>query len=153
MNGAWAAGRAWALSGLMAMAGQAQGMNCQIVSSPQFTFGHYDPLSPMALDVQASFLVQCTPAFPGEVLNLQVRLAGTPQPLQMQNLQTGEWLKFSIYADPARTRLIDNQQTLVLRFPLVTSTLLSLPVYGRVPARQPVSVGSYQMNISVILTY
>lgn len=128
-------------------------MNCHVVSSPQFTFGHYDPLSPIALDVQASLLVQCTPAVPGEVLNLQLSLAGASQPLQMKNLQTGEALKFSIYADPARTLPIDSQQILVLRFPLVRSTMLSLPVYGRVSARQGVSVGNYQMPLGVVLNY
>lgn len=128
-------------------------MNCHVVSSPQFSFGHYDPLSPIALDVQASLLVQCTPAVPGEVLSLQISLAGASPSLQMQNLQTGERLNFSIYADPARMRPIDSQQILVLRLPLVRSTVLSLPVYGRLPARQGVSVGNYRLPLSVILNY
>lgn len=137
----------------LAAAAPAGAMSCHIVSSPQFTFGHYDPLSPMALEVQATLQVQCTPTFPGEVLNLQVSLAGVSQSLQMQNVQTGESLAFSIYADPARTRPIDSQQILVVRFPLVTPMLLSLPVYGRIPARQGVSVGSYRLNFGVILDY
>lgn len=137
----------------LAVAGQGQAMSCRVVSSPQFTFGRYDPLSPIALDVQANFVVQCTPAFPGEVLNLQLSLTSTSHPLQMQNVQTGEWLKFSLYADAARTRPIDSEQMMLLRFPLVTTMLLSLPVYGKIPARQGVSVGSYRMNLGVILSY
>lgn len=144
--------RSLALLGL-GVAMNVQAMNCSIVSSPQFSFGHYDPLSPVALDVQASLLVQCTPAFPGQVLNLQASIAGITQPMQMQGIQTSEWLRFSLYADPARTRPIDGQQLLLVRFPLVTTMLLSLPVYGRIPARQPVSVGNYRMDFSVVLDY
>ncbi len=133
--------------------GQVQAMTCSVVSSPQFTFGQYDPLSPVALDVQASFLMQCIPTVPGEMLNLQVSLAEVMQPLQLQNIQTGEWLRVSLYTDAARTRPIDSQQVLAIRIPLFTSTLLSLPVYGRIPARQGISVGTYRMNFSVILDF
>ncbi len=87
------------------------------------------------------------------MLNLQLSMAGASQPFKLQNVQTGEWLQFSIYADPARTRPIDSQQILVLRFPLIRSTIFSLPVYGRMPARQAVSVGNYQMGFSVVLNY
>lgn len=144
--------RSLALLGL-GVALNVQAMNCNIVSSPQFSFGHYDPLSPVALDVQAGLLVQCTPAFPGEVLNLQAGIVGSTQSMRMQGIQTGEWLRFSLYADPARTRPIDGQQPLLVRFPLMRTLLLSLPVYGRIPAGQPVSAGSYRMDFSVVLDY
>ncbi len=131
----------------------AQAMNCAVVSSPQFTFGPYDSLSPMALDVQASLLVQCTPATPGQLLNLQVSLTGASQPLQMVNAQTGERLTFVLYADAGRTQAIDGQQVFAMQLPLPGPTLLSLPVYGRVPARQGVSVGTYQSQLAVVLNF
>lgn len=142
-----------ALVGALVACPHAQAMNCAIVSSPQFAFGPYDSLSPMALDVQASLVVQCTPATPGQLLNLQVSLTGASQPLQMVNAQTGERLIFVLYADAGRTQAIDGQQVFAMQLPLPGPTLLSLPVYGRVPARQGVSVGTYQSQLAVVLNF
>jgi spore coat protein U-like protein len=71
----------------------------------------------------------------------------------MRNLDTGEWLQFSVYKDPARSQPIDALNGLSLNFPLMAPTTLSIPVYGRIPARQDVAVGSYHWPVSITLSY
>jgi spore coat protein U-like protein len=129
-------------------------MFCYGESVPQFVFGQYDPHHHEPHDVQTVFSIHCTPAYRGEALNLMIRLTNAGNgPLRMRNLDTGESLQFSVYKDPARLQPIDAMNGLSLNFPLMAPTTLSIPVYGRIPARQNVSVGSYHLPVSVTLSF
>ncbi len=143
------------LSGLMlGLSAPATAMLCYGESVPQFVFGQYDPHHHEPHDVQTVFSIRCTPAYRGEALNLMIRLTNASNgPLRMRNLDTGEWLQFSVYKDPARSQPIDALNGLSLNFPLMAPITLSIPVYGRIPARQNVSVGSYHLPVSVTLSY
>jgi spore coat protein U-like protein len=143
------------LSGLMlGLSAPATAMLCYGESVPQFVFGQYDPHHDEPHDVQTVFSIRCTPAYRGEALNLMIRLTNASNgPLRMRNLDTGEWLQFSVYKDPARSQPIDALNGLSLNFPLMAPTTLSIPVYGRIPARQDVSVGSYHWPVSITLSY
>ncbi len=149
-------GRTWisllAAFTLLASA-ELRAMSCVIASAPQFSFGAYDPMSPLALDLQTTLVVQCTPAFPGETLRMQISILGMSAPLQMLNPQYGDAMRFGIYTDPARSVPIDPHQPINISTSLGTTTTLEIPLYGRVPAGQPVSVGSYQMNMALIVDY
>lgn len=132
----------------------AKAMFCIGEGAPQFVFGHYDPQQHEPHDVQTVFSIHCTPAYRGEALNLMIRLTNLGNgPLRMRNLDTGEWLQFSVYKDPARSQPIDALNGLSLNFPLMMPTTLSIPVYGRIPARQNVSVGRYHLPVGVTLSY
>ena len=143
------------LSGLMlGLSAPATAMFCYGESVPQFVFGQYDPHHHEPHDVQTVFSIRCTPAYRGEALNLMIRLTNASNgPLRMRNLDTGEWLQFSVYKDPARSQPIDALNGLSLNFPLMAPTTLSIPVYGRIPPRQDVSVGSYHWPVSITLSY
>ena len=143
------------LSGLMlGLSAPATAMLCYGESVPQFVFGQYDPHHDEPHDVQTVFSIRCTPAYRGEALNLMIRLTNASNgPLRMRNLDTGEWLQFSVYKDPARSQPIDALNGLSLNFPLMAPTTLSIPVYGRIPPRQDVSVGSYHWPVSITLSY
>lgn len=138
----------------VAAASDAMAMSCVIESAPQFVFGKYEPQSTVPLDVQTSFAIQCTPAYPGELLNLKISFAGiSTSGLQMRNAATGELLNFAMYKDMAHSQPIDAQSVLSFATPLITTTTLALPVFGRIPARQNISVGNYQLGIAVILNF
>ena len=139
---------------ILLYAADAGAMSCVVESAPQFVFGRYDPQSALPLDVQTSFSVQCTPAFRGEALNLQISFAGIGAgQLKMRNAANGELLSFSMYRDPARSQPIDAQSVLSFSTRLLTTTTLSLPVYGRVLPRQNAAVGTYQLGVAVILNF
>lgn len=139
---------------MLAFSLPATAMMCMGESALQFTFGEYDPQLHEPHDVQAVFSIYCIPAYRGEALNLMIRLNNLGHdPLRLRNLTTGESLQFAVYKDSARSQPIDALNGLSLNFPLMVPTTLSIPVYGRIPARQNVSVGSYHLPVSVTLSY
>ncbi len=132
----------------------AAGMNCMTVVAPRLVFGEYDPKWPQPHDVQGSVSIQCTPTVPGEVLDLKASLAGIPdQALYARNLLTGERLRIGLYRDPARAQPVSPQQLFEIRAPLVVTTTIVVPLYGRIPAGQDVAVGSYQANLNLLLEF
>lgn len=87
-------------------------------------------------------------------MNLRISFAGiVGGQLSMRNAATGDLLRFNMYKDPARAQPIDAQSVLVFSMPLLTTTTLSLPIFGRVPARQNVAVGHYQLPVTVIVNF
>ena len=143
------------IAGFLAMVAlPASAMRCIGESAPLFVFGAYDPQTLEHHDVQTIFNIHCAPDFRGEPLNLMIRLNGVGSgPLQMRNRDTGERLQFAAYRDPARSQPIDGLSSINFNFPLMAPTIISIPVYGRIPARQNVAVGSYYLPVSVVMTY
>ena len=129
-------------------------MNCFSENEPVFVFGAYDPQLNEHHDVQTVFNIHCTPAYRGETLNLIIRLNGLrTDAMHMRNLETGEHLQFAVYKDPAHSQPIDLLNSISLTMPLLVPTTLAVPVYGRIPARQNVSVGHYRLAVSVSISF
>ena len=144
----------WIAAVILGLSLPATAMICVGEGAPQFVFGQYDPQLQEPHDVQTVFSIHCTPAYSGEALNLMIRLSDVSSgPLRMRNLETGEWLQFAVYKDPARSQPIDALNGLSMNFPLMMPTTVSIPVYGRIPARQNVSVGSYHLPVNITLSY
>jgi spore coat protein U-like protein len=144
----------WIATIMLVLSSSAAAMTCMGEGAPQFVFGQYDPHLHEPHDVQTVFSIHCIPAYSGEALNLIIRLTDVSNgPMRMRNLETGEWLQFAVYKDPARSQPIDALNGLSLNFPLMVPTTLSIPVYGRIPARQNVSVGSYHLPLNVMLSF
>ncbi|MBM3365911.1 MAG: spore coat protein U domain-containing protein [Betaproteobacteria bacterium] len=141
--------------GLMSLVSvPSKAMMCMGESAPILVFGAYDPHTREHHDIQTVFQIHCIPAYRGEALNLRVHLSGIdPGLLKMRHVETGESLNFSVYRDPARSQPIDALNDIQMSMPLIVPMTLSIPVYGRIPARQNVSVGSYYLPVSVVLTY
>ncbi len=132
----------------------AQGMDCVPESAFRLTFGQYDPRSPDPLDVQGSMSIQCTPNSPGEILDLAATLVGaTEWQFYLYNLQTGEKLRIGLYRDSARAKAIDTQNLFGVRVPLARPITFNVPLYGRIPALQNVSVGNYQADFALLINY
>ncbi len=132
----------------------AAGMSCTTVVAPRLVFGEYDPKQPQPHDIQGSLSIQCTPMAPGEVLDLKVRVVGAAgQVLHAQDLLTGERLRFGLYRDPARAQPVDAHELFAFRVPLVVTTTIVVPLYGRIPAGQDVAVGSYRADLSLLLEF
>ncbi len=132
----------------------AHGMNCTSEAASRLIFGQYDPRSSVPLDVQGNLSIQCTPSNPGEVLDLTTTLAGAADwQFYLRNLETGERLRIGLYKDSARVKSIDSLSLFSVRIPLATAITFTIPLYGRIPALQNVSIGSYQADFSVLINY
>lgn len=132
----------------------ASAMSCGLAGSPRLVFGAYDPLVGGAVDVQANLTVECTPTFPGEALDITVRLADPLSfPLAMQHAGSGESLVFGLFRDPAHIQPLDGQNLLSLQTTLRAPISLSIPLFGRIPAGLDAAVGDYRLGLTILLDY
>lgn len=128
-------------------------MNCMPTSSLRLAFGQYDPQAG-SVKAQTILLIECTPAYAGEPLDLTVSFAEPlSMPLMLQNAATGEKLPFGLYRDTAHTQPVDWQSLLSVQTPLRSPVTISIPLYAQIPAAQDVSVGSYQLSLPLLLRY
>lgn len=133
-------------------------MFCAPLGSGGLVIGHYQPLHAMPLDAQTSFAIECIPAFPGESLNLNVRLptAGSGR-LQLSNLQAGTsaagTMAVQLYRDAARQLPLDEQATFSFRDRPLIPTRYTVSLFARVPARQDAATGLYRLPLTVIIDY
>jgi len=129
-------------------------MTCGMWNAPQLAFGDYSPFSMSPHDIQGSLQIECTPASPGEILNLRVRLLGEHSDSRsMRHSATGEALRFQLYKDLGRTVPITDDLLFTLRTPLVTTTRIPIVIYGRIAPRQNVVVGRYRSGIMMQLDF
>lgn len=141
--------------------------NCSCtVSATPLSFGAYDPLSPGVVDGTSQVTVTCNINSILGLLGAQVQLnyelslgggtSGDPSARAMSSA-----LAYRLYLDAARTvpwgdgsngtSTITGSAIMVTLNPQPVSTTYT--VYGRIPARQAVPVGSYVDAITVTLTY
>ncbi len=132
----------------------ASAMSCGLSGTPQLAFGRYAPWSSSVHDVQGTFYLECTPASPGEILNVRVTLLPSfPGSMTMRNIATGEWLRFTLYQDPGRMTPVYGDLLFALRTPLAVSTRFPITLYGRIAAGQNVTVGRYRSRLTVLVEY
>ncbi len=129
-------------------------MTCGMWNAPQLAFGDYSPFSMSPHDIQGSLQIECTPASPGEILNLSVRLLSERSDRSaLRNSATGEALHFQLYKDLGRTVPITDDLLFTLRTPLATTTRIPIVIYGRMAPRQNVVVGRYRSGILMQLDF
>lgn len=132
----------------------AAAMSCVASSGTQLVFGRYDPWSPSHHDMLGTVEIVCTPASPGEIADVTVRLQSyQPGPLFMRNLDTGEQLRFDLYQDAARARPLVDGLLFSLRVPLAVPLTFPFTLYGRIPAGQQIGVGRYSTALTVLVEY
>ena len=142
--------------------------NCSCtVSATPLVFGAYDPLSPGVVDGTSQVTVTCNVNSILGLLGAQVQVnyelalgggtSGDPSARAMSSA-----LHYRLYLDAARTvpwgdgsngtgTITGSHIMIAVLNPQPASTTYT--VYGRVPARQVVPVGSYVDAITVTLTY
>ena len=129
-------------------------MTCGMWSAAQLAFGDYSPFSVSPHDIQGTLQIECTPASPGEILNLRVRLLSERSDRSaLRNSATGEALHFQLYKDLGRTVPITDDLLFTLRTPLATTTRIPIVIYGRMAPRQNVVVGRYRSGILMQLDF
>jgi spore coat protein U-like protein len=111
-------------------------------------FGPYDPLSPAPVDAAGSVQYVCST--PSKV-SFSTGSSGNFASRAMQGAQGA--LMYNLFVDAARTQIWgDGTAGTVL--PTVPAGLFrSVPVYGRVPARQNVAAGSYSDSLVVTFIF
>jgi spore coat protein U-like protein len=135
-------------------AGTAWGQECKFTVSP-LSFGNYDPFSGAPLDATCEVNVTCNAGLPFTVKLGQGKISGGGfQPRALGGTKGSSKIRYNLYRDSARQQIWgDGTGNTFVVTGTGTGRNIPLTVYGRIPARQNVSVGSYATPISVIVEW
>jgi spore coat protein U-like protein len=150
---------------LLASCAQAAGAAtvCRFVSGGTVVFGPYDALSATPTDTVASFRVRCDRDGGPANVSITLALSAGAHGASVANRAlrqvggSGDLLSYGLYRDTGRTAVwgfspgVDAMQQ-TLSIPNKSSAFATFTIYGRLPALQNVSAGSYTDSVQVTLT-
>lgn len=131
--------------------------NCTLATTP-VNFGNYDVFSGYSLDSTGTLTVSCSnPEKKPITVNISINsgLSGNFNPRQMQGSNGTDRLNYYLFTDPSGAVIWGDGtggSTTVFSTVTRTSTLTST-IYGRIPARQNVSVGTYTDLLTATVTW
>jgi spore coat protein U-like protein len=135
---------------------QARGRSrCEILNAVGPSFGNYDPLDAVPLDSAGNVSLRCEglPRSQVVVIELGRGLDNRVMPRSMR--RRGVSLEYNLYLDAARTQIWGDgsRGTSTFQWRPIDGEVVSIPIYGRVPARQPATPGHYSDRIALIVQY
>jgi spore coat protein U-like protein len=135
-------------------AGIAWGEECKFTTSP-LNFGNYDPFSGAPLDATCEVNVTCDAGLAFTVkLDQGKTSGGNFQPRVLGGTAGSGSIRYNLYRDSARQQIWgDGTGNTFVVTGTGTGSNIPFTVYGRIPARQNVRVGSYITPISVIVEW
>ena len=131
--------------------------NCSITAT-DLSFGAYDPVvanKTTALDVNTSVNVLCTKGSSGVTVGLNL---GTHSAAGNRFMSNGtDSLQYELYSDAAGGTVWGNSGAALVGWPVFgpigAGAGVSKTVFGRVPAGQDVSVGSYSDTVTATVNF
>lgn len=124
--------------------------NC-LFSTNVLNFGVYDVFSVMPNDSISNIQIICQDQIATVALSVDKGLYGSIQSRIMQSDQNS--LNYNVYWDSARTILAGdgvNGQTFSTH---VDHSAINIPLYGRIPPNQDVSIGTYIDKLTVTINF
>lgn len=144
-----------AVSALVGSTTMAYADTCALDAAPTVAFGGYDVYAAAPTDAAGTITLRCLVS-----LSVTVDLsAGNSSSYATRQLKPAlpatTPLAYNLYLDAARTQIWGNgtNGTAHLGPALVVLSVWSIPIYGRIPAKQDVAAGSYTDTITVTLNY
>jgi len=142
-----------ALIGLIAEIGVAYAI-CTI-STTSIAFGTYDVLNPAPHDTAGNLVYQCGNR--DHDIMITIDRGGGPSFSGRRMIDGTEQLLYNLYLDAARTVIWGDgsggTQAYFMHNPQKNNQDIALPIYGRIPAGQNVSVGNYSDTLTVTINY
>lgn len=137
---------------------------CRLVSGGSLGFGAYDYFSASPNDSLASVTVSCArdggPQHNTLLMRVDQGVNGTSVSARrlLHTGGSGDTLTYGLYRDVGRTNVwgtTDNVNTVsaTLTIPNRSSAFATFIIYGRIPAGQDVSSGTYRDTVGVTLIY
>jgi spore coat protein U-like protein len=144
-----------ALATVLFLAGPAQAA-CTIGATP-LAFGPYNALSPLPTDATGQVTISCTGLL---ALSVSVRLdkGGAPSFDPRQMTKGGEILRYNLYTDATRLSIFGDgtagtQFYSSLIVVALFGTPIPVPIFGRIPAGQAVSIGTYTNSVTATVSF
>lgn len=125
------------------------------ISATSIVFGTYDTLSPVPLDIVGNIVYRC--GSQDHDITISLDRGGAPSFSQRRMVKGTEPLFYNLYRDAARTVIwgdgTGGTQTYFIHNPQQNNQDIIVPVYGRIPGSQDVSVGSFSNTIVMTLNF
>jgi spore coat protein U-like protein len=142
-----------ALAVLMAVPHQAIGQ-CTFDSTVGVSFGSYSSFSSAHNESTGSITYTCLNQLTSITIDLSQGSALSYNPRQMQ--KGADTLAYNLYRDAARTSIWgDGSDGSSSYGPILppSGTPVVVPIYGRIPARQNIRIGTYTDTVTVTINY
>jgi spore coat protein U-like protein len=135
----------------------ASAITCTFHSVVGVSFGSYDVFGFSALDSTGNVTYRCTDVTEFDTITIDISQGGALSYAPRRMAAGTASLSYNLFLDAARTQVWgDGGGGETARYGPTTppeATNVSVTVYGRVPARQDVAVGSYSDTVTVTLNY
>jgi spore coat protein U-like protein len=133
----------------------AQRMRCSITNAVGPSFGPYDTLSASPRDSAGFISFRCDGVGPSDMLVIEISRGRGHSFMPRRMSRRGEKLEYNLYLDAARTIIWGDGSRGTSRYQVrpVEGRAESVPIYGRIPARQTVVPGSYSDHVMLTVNY
>jgi len=125
------------------------------LSSTSMVFGTYDVLIATPLDTAGSIVYRCTQRDHNILITLD--RGGAASFATRRMVKGSEQLLYNLYLDAARTVIwgdgTGGTQAFIIGNPQGNNQDLSVPIFGRIPARQDRGIGTYSDTIILTLNF
>ena len=141
---------------LFGMNQNAAAESCYPMNSAQLNFGDYNPESSQHLDSVTTIDIYCAPAFNGRSLDVRVNVIGVSgqgDRRVLNNQADKDEAHFILFQDAARTIPLTDQMAIPVTESVPRSKIFTIRLYGRMVARQDISVGMYMSNLMINIDY
>jgi spore coat protein U-like protein len=131
--------------------------NCQFNTSPTLAFGNYDALSATAVTGSANLSVTCTKDATAYVITINpgANGAGTGSSVTraMKDPVSGNTASYNLYQDSGYSTVWGTTTATGYSFSAAGTAGNTIPVYGKVPASQNITVGTYTDALTVTANF
>jgi spore coat protein U-like protein len=141
---------------LFGMNQNAAAESCYPMNSAQLNFGNYNPESSQHLDSVTTIDIYCAPAFNGRSIDVRVNVigvSGQDDRRMLSNQADKEEAQFILFQDAARMIPLTDQMAIPVTESVPRSKIFTIRLYGRMLARQDISVGMYMSNLMINIDY
>jgi spore coat protein U-like protein len=142
-----------AIAALLLCAGRASAATCSITATPA-AFGAYDVFSATPTDTTGSVSFNCNGAH-NIVITLSKGSSSTFTPRNMTGASS-DVLNYNLYLDAARTTIWGDGTSPTSTYTIANpanNTPIAVTIYGRIPAAQDVSAGTYTDTVTAIINF
>jgi spore coat protein U-like protein len=143
-----------ALTALLTAPRPAAAIGSCSLTSTSVNFGTYNAFNPIPTDSTGSVIYTCISVLGTITIDLSKGSASSYMPRQMR--QGTESMAYNLYLDAARTSVWGDGTGGTSSYGPVTPRLLvpvTVTIYGRMPARQNVTAGSYTDTIMATINF
>jgi spore coat protein U-like protein len=132
--------------------GLAQGCSIRVIA---LQFGNYNPLFGGTLDATGDVFVTCDSAVPYSItIDAGIHSGGNFGSRRMERIGGGDFLTYNIFRDPGRIEIWgDGSGSTFVQAAVSTGIESRFIAYGRLPAGQNVSIGTYTDSLSVLVEW